>query len=868
MPDLLERLQCALSGRYEIERKLGRGGMATVFLAEDLKHGRKIAIKVLHPDLAATVGSERFLREIEIIAGLNHPHILALHDSGKADGLLYFVMPYVAGESLRDRLERERYLPVDEALEIAGQVAAALDHAHSRGIIHRDIKPANIMLSEAGALVTDFGAAKAIASAGETRLTQAGMTAGTPNYMSPEQAGGEEIDARSDIYSLGCVLYEMLGGEPPLTGPTAQAILARRLTESATPLPVLRDTVPAGVDVVVQRALSRLPVDRYDRTAEFAEALEDAAAGRIEAPSIRSGRLGINRAVVVGLVAGVVLLVAWGARVLFPPGAPELDPARVAVLPLENRTGDPNLDYLGRDVADALGDVIRRKQAGDLAPTTDVAKAREAGGSLRDVAEAAGAGWTLSGAYTRDGDSIRFRVTVTNTVDGVEVGTAAVAGPASAPSQIRPELEEQVAVIFSMLSEEDDPGAWATLPDLESYRLTREAIALHGEYRYEEVFATAVTAARLDTTFLLPKIYAYLSAPDSAARDSVWQTIDPRREELPAGWLSFLEHLEVAFGRGSRETYAEDLYLAAGRQTGLLPSYGSSTIFAIYCMDLNRPREAVEALQEAVRLARENPSSVKWTRCASCIRAGWLQLVRAHHMLGEHEESLEAAQTLLGFDSDYLQYRYSELLALVGLGRVEEVEQGIEELASRAAADWMTAGLAIRLVGQSLREHGYEERAARALDRAIRWYEGLSDDQSVSAQTLMDHAQSLYYAGRWDQAHSLLLPLESELEQSVGYLGLMGRSAARMGDEEAVARHAEMIRNLDARILLARGRAKLELAQIQALRGDREGALTLLRQAVAEGAGRSVFVPPSMVAYDFAGMADYAPYREFMRPKG
>jgi tetratricopeptide (TPR) repeat protein len=826
MPDLLERLSSALGDRYAIEREVGRGGMAVVFLATDQKHGRKVAIKVLHPELSATVGADRFLREIEIVAGLNHPHILALHDSGEADGLLYFVMPYVEGESLRDRLERERHLPVYEALEIAEQVAAAVDHAHSRGVIHRDIKPANIMLSEAGALVTDFGVAKAIAAAGETRLTQAGMTAGTPNYMSPEQAGGGEIDARSDIYSLGCVLYEMLGGEPPLTGPTAQAILARRLTETATPLPVLRDTVPAGVDVVVQRALSKLPVDRYDSTAEFAEALEDAAEGRIDAPATRTGRRGVNRAVVAGLVAGVVLMAAWGARVLFPPVAPELDPARVALLPLENRTGDPNLDYLGVDVAAALGDVIRREEAGDLAPATDVAEALELGGSLRDLAEATGAGRTLSGAFSRDGDDLRFRVTVTSTIDGVEVGTATAAGPESALAETRRDLEEQVAVIFLMLSHEMDPAAWVPLPGLESYRLTREAMDLEGEYRSAEVFATAVAAARLDTTFLLPKISAYNTARDSATADSVWRTIDPRRHELPAGWLSFFEHLEVYRGLGSRETYAEDLYLAAGRQTGLLPSYGSSTIFAIYCMHLNRPREAVEALQEAVRLARQNPSSLKWTRCASCIRAGWRWLVRAHHMLGEHDEALEAAQTLLGF------------------------------------------GSAIRLVGQSLREHGYEESAARVLDRAIRWYEGLSDEQSGSVQTKRDHAYSLYYAGRWDEARAILLPLESEMGEDVGYLGLMGRIAARMGNEGAVAGHSDKLEDLDAATARNRGQAKLELAQIQALCSDPEGALTLLRQAAAEGAGFDVFVPPSMIAYDFAGMADYEPYREYMRPKG
>jgi eukaryotic-like serine/threonine-protein kinase len=221
--DLL--LKDALRDRYVIERELGRGGMATVYLAQDCRHHRLVAIKVLHPELARAVGSERFLHEIEIIAQLQHPHILPLHDSGDGGGLLYFVMPYVAGESLRNRLARERQLPLDEALEIARQVASALAYAHSHGVVHRDIKPENILLTDDQAIVADFGIAWAVGQSGGERLTETGLTLGTPAYMSPEQAAGERyLDGRSDIYSLACTVYEMLAGEPPFTGPTAQAV--------------------------------------------------------------------------------------------------------------------------------------------------------------------------------------------------------------------------------------------------------------------------------------------------------------------------------------------------------------------------------------------------------------------------------------------------------------------------------------------------------------------------------------------------------------------------------------------------------------------------------------------------------------------
>src|SRR2546427_533573 len=242
-----ERLDAALAGRYAIERELGSGGMATVYVAEDLKYHRTVAVKVLRPELASVLGPDRFLREVEIAAKLNHPHILALYDSGEADGLLFYVMPYVKGESLRHKLERERQLPIDEALRITRQVASALGHAHDQGVIHRDVKPENILLYEGEAMVADFGIALAVSAAVGERLTETGLVVGTPEYMSPEQALGErELHARSDVYSLGCVLYEMLAGEPPYTGPTAQAVIAKRLADPVPAVRRLRDAVPAG----------------------------------------------------------------------------------------------------------------------------------------------------------------------------------------------------------------------------------------------------------------------------------------------------------------------------------------------------------------------------------------------------------------------------------------------------------------------------------------------------------------------------------------------------------------------------------------------------------------------------------------------
>src|SRR5882762_9955701 len=285
--NLLARLQAAVADRYTIERELGRGGMATVYLAQDLKHERSVALKVLRAELAALLGPERFLREIRVTARLQHPHILTLIDSGEADGFLYYVMPYVEGESLRQRLEREGQLPLDEALRITRVVASALDFAHGHGVIHRDIKPENIMLHEGEPMVADFGIALAVSTAGRERLTETGLSLGTPAYMSPEQASAEpRLDGRSDQYSLACVLYEMLAGEPPYTGPTAHAIIAKRLTEPIPHLGTVRRVSPA-VESAVTKALAKVPADRFATAGAFAAALT-AASTRATRPRWRT----------------------------------------------------------------------------------------------------------------------------------------------------------------------------------------------------------------------------------------------------------------------------------------------------------------------------------------------------------------------------------------------------------------------------------------------------------------------------------------------------------------------------------------------------------------------------------------------------
>jgi hypothetical protein len=342
------RLRSAIAERYPIERPIGRGGMAAVYLARDLKHGRPVALKVLHPELAAGIGTERFLREIQIEANLQHPHILPLHDSGEADGFLYYVMPYVSGESLRQRLDREGALPIDDALRITEQVADAVGYAHERGVVHRDIKPENILLTGRHALVADFGIAKAVELAGDSRLTQTGWGMGTPAYMSPEQIVGEPVDGRSDVYGLGCVLYEMLAGHPPFLGATARAMFAGHQLATVPSLRDARPEVPAHIERAVMTALAKSPDDRFATGAELRRALTSATR-----PVRRLRRLSPQLVRwTLPLAAAVLLGAAAGAWLTLRPRGPKIVPSAsvIAVLPFTPSVADTALGRLGRDL--------------------------------------------------------------------------------------------------------------------------------------------------------------------------------------------------------------------------------------------------------------------------------------------------------------------------------------------------------------------------------------------------------------------------------------------------------------------------------------------------------------------------------------
>ncbi len=425
----IERLRDALAHSYTIDRELGRGGMATVYLAQDGKHERLVALKVLHPELAASLGPDRFLREIKLAARLNHPHILGLHDSGEADGFLYYVMPYVEGESLRERLDREHQLPIEEAVHHARAIASALDYAHRQQIVHRDIKPENVMLYEGEAMVMDFGIAKAVSEAGNETLTQTGMMVGTPAYVSPEQAAGEaNLDGRSDQYSLACVLYEMLSGERAFTGPTAQAVMAKRFTETAKPLRSIRASIPESVERAVTKAMATDASARYRTAALFAQALSSSS---LSTPTDTQ---------------------------TIPQQAVSAAKS-VAVLPFVNASADPENEYFADGMAEEIINALSKVQSLRVASRIVSFALKGKNEDLGEVGRKLHVSTVLDGTVRKMGNRLRITAQLVNVADGYQLWSERYDREMEDVFAIQDDISQAIVKALRVILSEDEKKA-------------------------------------------------------------------------------------------------------------------------------------------------------------------------------------------------------------------------------------------------------------------------------------------------------------------------------------------------------------------------------------------------------------------------
>ena len=666
MTDSLTRLMAALGRSYRIERELGAGGMATVYLAHDVKHDRQVAVKVLKPELGAVLGAERFLAEIKVTANLHHPNLLPLFDSGAAGGLLYYVMPYIEGETLRARLDRERQLPVDETIRLVTLMAGALDYAHARGVIHRDLKPENILLQAGQPVIADFGIALAVAHAGGTRVTETGLSLGTPHYMSPEQATGDRIiDARADQYSLAAVAYEMLTGEPPHTGATAQAIIARLLTETPRSVRATRPTVSAAFNTAIHRALAKSPADRFASCGDFARALgAGMRSGGSEVNALRRRALG---AVVAGLVivAATVLLLINKRSAGSVAG---VDTRSIAVLPLTNLSGDKSDDYLGiglaeemtRALAKAGARVIGRVSAGAL-----LAK----GLDEREIAKELGVASLLTGSVQREGALFRISVTL-SAADGVVRWTQAYDRPIANVFAVQDEIAREVA--RELLGSLGVKPA-GTLVRNETDDLEAHARLLQGIVLWNRRTAPAIRQAisLFEQAVVRDPRYARARAWLAMANVTLAYYVDDNTDSLLVRAQAAADHA-IAIDSTISEAYTASGSVQAlswhGRRSderfrqALARDSTLATTWFWYGLLALHEGSFAEARRRISRARELEPASL-------VVRAGEVQIFLGERRSGAADS---ASNQIIALDSSFALGWYDRANALLGMNRVDE----------------------------------------------------------------------------------------------------------------------------------------------------------------------------------------------------
>jgi serine/threonine-protein kinase len=838
-----ERLRSALSRRYRIEREVGSGGMAAVYLATDLKHNRKVAVKALRPDLGEALGVQRFLREVDVAARLTHPHILPLHDSGEADGLLYFVMPFVEGESLQARLRREKQLPLDDAIQFAREIADALAYAHQQGVIHRDIKPANILLEAGHAVLADFGIAQAVAEVDDARLTGSGVTLGTPAYMSPEQASGQgELDGRSDQYSLACVLYEMLVGQPPFTGPTEESVVRQHLTADPPDVTQLRPSVGPGLPEILRKALEKTPADRFPLVREFGAALRSVIPADITGPvstpapgaAERKNRRHAARWLVSAVTTAVLVI---GGGFIFLGSTNDFGFSMrdwILITDFQNATGESVFD---RSLNTALAIGLEQSNHLNVFPKTRVAETlqrmlREDTGVIDEelggeIARRENLTVLVVPSIDKVGSTYMLGIRMIDPLTGEDVLSRSM--QADGPDEVLPALDRLARRLRRDLGEslysvtrQSVPLGQATTPSLEALEAWSEGQFHWGQRRFDEAVSLFQRAIELDSSFAMAHqelggAYYYMGDRQNGER-----------------------HFETAVSLTDRITERERLWIQAEIENWRENYESAVAAYNIYLTrfqdDLSgwfrlgfaqmRQGHNPEAVQAFARVAELDPTNV----------AAYINLATSYNQLGEREKALEHYLNAFELRPEWrtsgnlnheFGFNYAEL------GEIDSAEAVFREMLSgpddQRALGYRSLGLLNMYVGR-YREAQEHLRQAVLIQEMLGY--GLSEFRSRLYLATALSAHGAEEAVREELARARALAEPESIQPN--WLQYVGKHHARRGmieETEHFLANAISRMNADSpgdRAAVALLRGELALAQ-----GMTEGALRHLQTAYA-----------------------------------
>jgi tetratricopeptide (TPR) repeat protein/TolB-like protein len=846
---------------YKILEKLGEGGMGIVYKAEDTKLKRTVALKFLPPQLTRDPDAkERFLHEAQAAAALEHQNICNIHEIDESGDRVFIVMSCCKGENLKEKIHRGP-VKIDEALKIAVQISEGLQEAHEQGIVHRDIKSANIMIDEKSQVkIMDFGLAKL---KGQTKITKEGTTLGTAAYMSPEQARGTDVDHRSDIWSLGVILNEMITGQLPFKGEYDQAVIYAIMNEEPEPLTALRTGLPMELERIVNKTLAKNPSERYqhadDLVVDLKKLKKDSEPGLIPASerAVRKPQRRMSRKYLIpGIILLIMVITAAGFLLLRDSlitntAGKSPDLKRVVVIVFENYTGDASHDLIGRMAADWITQGLAQTGLVTVVPvmaieTTDI----ELKGvdRIRVLAKETRARTVVSGAFYRQGETIQFHAWVTDLYEGKLLRTIApISGPLENPLKpievLRQRVMGALATLFdrkikTLIDIRSQP------PTFQAYREYIEAFELfYRRIDYKGAIEHSYKAAALDKTFTLPLLLAataHVNLGEWAEADSICKKIDEYREQLTPierHWSDLIRSWLKGDLAGALRSCRQVAHLNA------LFQYEQG----LEALGVNYPRETIDVY---ATLNPEGTMMKGWWPY-------WGNLVRAHHMLGNYKQELIEARRGRKQYPELFSILWYEVRALATLGRIEEVNKRIDESLNLPPQRLWDSETVMMYAASELREHGYKEAAHKLLQRAI---------ESVKSRTSGDHryllAQLFYLDEQWQAAKKLFEILAKEQPGNIEYIGYLGTIAARRGEREEAKRINKLLMEMKRPYLF--GRHIYWQARIASLLGEKDRSMMLLRDALSKGIAYNI-IHPEM---DLEPLWDYPPFKELIRPKG